>query len=381
MMILYLILLISFVLLFIYNKNLTIKIFVISLLILMLIFPQNSIQAAKKGINLWLYIVAPSLFPFFVLNDIIISLGIPENISNLFSKTFKKIFNTSGYGAYVFIMSIFTGYPTGAKIVSQLIEEKKITSYEGQKILNFASTSGPLFIIGAVGIGMFKNKTIGYIILFSHIIGSIINGIIINKLCYPSNLYNNNINLNIKKRGKNLTNTITNSLYTIGIIGGYIIFFSVVIELIKITNIFNVIETCLSFFVPINLAQSISLLLQGVIEITNGCNLIALSKIPLQLKIIITTFLISFSGFSIIMQVYSITSSSNINIKTYIFSKTLHAIISSTICIIVLKYIPLTNIVVNLFNKSFNTINTFIFAEILLFILLFLNLLSYKLKK
>jgi len=276
MMILYLILLISFVLLFIYNKNLTIKIFVISLLILMLIFPQNSIQAAKKGINLWLYIVAPSLFPFFVLNDIIISLGIPENISNLFSKTFKKIFNTSGYGAYVFIMSIFTGYPTGAKIVSQLIEEKKITSYEGQKILNFASTSGPLFIIGAVGIGMFKNKTIGYIILFSHIIGSIINGIIINKLCYPSNLYNNNINLNIKKRGKNLTNTITNSLYTIGIIGGYIIFFSVVIELIKITNIFNVIETCLSFFVPINLAQSISLLLQGVIEITNGCNLIFL---------------------------------------------------------------------------------------------------------
>jgi len=355
------------------------KVFVISILITMFLFPKNSIEAAKNGFNLWIYVVAPSLFPFFILNDIVISLEIPDNISKLFKHFFRKLLNTSGYGAYVFIMSIFTGYPTGAKIVAQLISEKKISSYEGQKILNFASTSGPLFVIGAVGIGMFNNIKVGYILFVSHILGAIINGLILNNFFYPKSNVAESCWLNKDKNtNKNfLTKSILNSLTTTGIIGGYIIFFSVLIELIYKLNIFNKIEWLLDLFLNKSLSKSIILGLQGAVEITNGCNLISKANIPFFLKILISTFIISFSGISIIMQVFSITYESKISIKAYVISKISHSTFSLLVALLILNFISIDSETFMVEPNIPYFINLFPLLEILLTIILILNLIYF----
>jgi len=75
-------------------------------------------------------------------------------------------------------MSVTSGYPVGAKLVADLREDKKITKVEAQRILSFASTSGPLFMIGAVSIGMFNNPSIGPLIAFSHYLGALTLGLI-----------------------------------------------------------------------------------------------------------------------------------------------------------------------------------------------------------
>ncbi|WDC84038.1 hypothetical protein PL321_17135 [Caloramator sp. mosi_1] len=85
-----------------------------------------------------MYTVFPSLFPFFIINDLLMSVGIAENIAYIFNKPINKIFKTSGYGAYAFIISIFSGYPAGAKVVKELIEAK-ITPKEGEKYLPSAA--------------------------------------------------------------------------------------------------------------------------------------------------------------------------------------------------------------------------------------------------
>jgi sporulation integral membrane protein YlbJ len=355
------------------------KIFVISMLITMFLFPKNSIEAAKNGFNLWIYVVTPSLFPFFILNDIVISLEIPDSISKLFKNYFKKLLNTSGYGAYVFIMSIFTGYPTGAKIVAQLISEKKISSYEGQKILNFASTSGPLFVIGAVGIGMFNNIKVGYILFISHILGAIINGLVLNNILYPKSNVAESCWLNKDKNTNRnfLTKSILNSLTTTGIIGGYIIFFSVLIELIYKLNIFNKIEWLLDLFLNKSLSKSIILALQGAIEITNGCNLISKSNIPFFLKILISTFIISFSGISIIMQVFSITYEEKISIKAYVISKISHSIFSVLVALLMLNFISIDSETFMVEPNIPYFINLFPLLEILLITILILNVIYF----
>ncbi|GFR36528.1 hypothetical protein [Thermobrachium celere] len=117
---------ISFIL-FISKKynNLGLKLIILSILVLIVLYPSISLNSAKEGLNLFLYTVFPSLFPFFVINDLMISVGIAENIAFLFNKPLNKIFKTSGYGAYAFIISIFSGYPAGAKVVRELIESKK----------------------------------------------------------------------------------------------------------------------------------------------------------------------------------------------------------------------------------------------------------------
>lgn len=311
------------------------------LLILLIIYPSSSLKAAKEGINLWLFIVVPSLLPFFIINDMLASLKVPENIGILFSPLAKKLFNTSGYGAYAFIMSIFSGYPSGARIVATLIEEKKISNLEAEKILTFSSTSGPLFIIGAVGSGMLSNTIAGYILFISHIIGSIFNGV------FSRFFFKETLELKKSKQKFSLnnfsesfiTNGISSSLITCGYIGGYIVLFCVIVDLvhnIKLFEFFSNLISSLGIFSS-QAIDNLTILLESIIEVSNGSKIIASSTIDYSNKLILLSFLIAFSGFAVVGQVSGILSKFKLNMKKYILFKITHGIFSSAICFLILK--------------------------------------------
>jgi sporulation integral membrane protein YlbJ len=277
-------------------------------------------------------------------------------------------------------MSIFSGYPSGAKITSELIKSHRITPREGQKILTFSSTSGPLFIIGAVGAGMLKNIAAGYIIFISHIIGAIINGIILKYFSMTNHhvkeTSNNTLLLNDNKpTGNIMSNAIGNSLYTSGFIGGYIILFSVIITLLDKITFFSAITNIFSMFLPNNISWFPGVLIKSSLEISNGCKIVSSLPNGFELRLILLCFIISFSGLSIIGQVASIISRTGINIKTYIFTKLSHGVISCFLCYIFLKIDLLQVTTSN--TASFNIINYNIFLlQLLLCIILLLNILS-----
>ncbi len=62
----------------------------------------------------------------------------------------KPIFNVPGIGAYAFIMGIISGYPVGAKIVTEFRKNGECSKAEAERLLAFTNNSGPLFIIGTV---------------------------------------------------------------------------------------------------------------------------------------------------------------------------------------------------------------------------------------
>ena len=342
-------------------------------LALLLIYPQISLNAAKEGIELWLFIVIPSLLPFFIINDMLTSLRVPENIAVFFKPIARSLFGTSGYGAYVFIMSIFAGYPAGARIIAQLIEEKKISDAEGQKILTFSSTSGPLFIIGAVGSGMLKSGIAGYILYASHILGAVLNGILL-RLFFRNKIENEKYaassNLNSSSSGDILSRGIMTSLITSGFIGGYIILFSVIITLLNKVEFFGILNSFFTNVLQISLAASSNIcsLLKSSIEISNGSKILCFSSLDFDLKLIFLSFIIAFSSLSVIGQVSSVLNKTKISMKAYVACKVNHGILSSLICYALLK--------VNLLNvKAYNTVrNPFIpdmaFVLIILLILL-----------
>ena len=71
-------------------------------------------------------------------------------ISLIINTITQFIFNVSGKSALVFAISAVSGYPVGARLASDLRLNQDISQYEGQRLVSFCSTSGPLFIIGAV---------------------------------------------------------------------------------------------------------------------------------------------------------------------------------------------------------------------------------------
>lgn len=348
------------------------------LAIIMIVFPSDSLMAAKDGMNLWLFVVVPSLLPFFILNDMMVALDVPKNISHFFSPISRLLFNSSGYGAYAFIMSIFSGYPAGAKITSTLIRSGQISSEEGQRILSFSSTSGPLFIIGAVGSGMLKSSSAGYLLFFSHIMGAILNGMLYNiashktpkakkdKISFPS------------FRGFDpsgmLGSAISSSLITCGYIGGYIVLFSVIIKLLNKIGFFSL--PTLS-----GIGRSLSMLLQGCFEISSGSSIISSGVLPMEVKLILLSFIIGFGGLSILGQVSTVISGTGIRLGKYALFKLTQGILSALTCFVMLKTslftVPAFSSGISPEDIFSGAKGTFILFEALLVLLLLLNLTGY----
>lgn len=129
-----------------------------------------------------------------------------------------------------------------------------------------------------------------------------------------------------------LQNSIMTSITTVVMIGGFVMLFSVIISILKHTGIFDILSNILSPFLNIfNIPSSFSSgILSGIVELTNGVSII--SSIPMKkisLNIIICAFLLGFGGISILLQVLSITSSSDMSIKPYIIGKLLQGLLAA----------------------------------------------------
>ena len=207
----------------------------------LLIFSNSNLIAVKSGLMLFATSVVPSLFPFFVATELLMHTNIVNQIGFILNKFMKPIFNVRGEGAFAFIMGIISGYPIGAKIACNFRQNNICSKEECERLLSFTNNSGPLFVIGTVGILMFKNTTVGILLFITHILSSICVGIIFrfwkkNKKSKEYNLKYNNTNNNFKihKETKNisisnlgeiLSESITNATSTILLIRRFYSYF------------------------------------------------------------------------------------------------------------------------------------------------------------
>lgn len=307
--------------------------------ICLLFFSSSNLIAAKEGLTMWATSVVPSLFPFFVATELLTYTNIPHILGKLFNPIMKPLFNIRGEGSFAFIMGIISGYPTGAKIVCDFREKNILTKTECERLLSFTNNSGPLFVMGTVGISMFDNTTIGLLLLITHILSCITVGFIFRfwkknfVLINSTNTnFDRNKKINFSNLGEVLSSSTYNSIYTIMMIGGFIVLFSVIISILKASKFLNLLTVLMSpyfrlFKIPISFSTPI---FTGVLEITNGIALISNIHIKsISLNIILTAFLLGLGGISIFLQVFSIVSKTDLSIKPYILGKLLQGIIAA----------------------------------------------------
>lgn len=328
------------------KKNKLIIFFFPSLIVLLLIvgivlFPTESINAAKNGFSIWVNTLIPSLLPFIIAANLIVSLKFVDVLGLFINPLTKKLFNVSGKSALVFAISTVSGYPIGAKLASELRSNNEISRYEAQRLVSFCSTSGPLFMVGAVAIGMFNNPSIGYIILICHYLGSLTVGILFRSygkesISSKKLVLSNEIDKVICDRNKDnrgffvlFGDAVYSGVNTMLAVGGFVIVFSVVF---KILSIFNFIELVASIIhIPLSLIGMSKELcyafISGLFEITIGCSQVSsITTTSELLRVALCSFIIAFSGLSILAQCCSFLAKTDIKTTTYIFSKLLHGI-------------------------------------------------------
>ena len=214
------------------NKKDILSVIIIFLIILLIADPKNNIEACFKGIQLWGKSVLPTLLPFFLLTSVLASLGFVQKLGAKFSPLTQRLFRAEGISGYIYLMSVISGYPVGAKITAELYENGVLSRGQAIKISTFTSTSGPLFIIGAVGVGMFGNAKLGYLILLSHIIGAFLNGLIYRNLKAPVS----NCKVSALNKPSFLEDAMYNSIRNVLVVGGYIAVFYMLISMLNNYN-------------------------------------------------------------------------------------------------------------------------------------------------
>lgn len=123
--------------------------------------------------------------------------------------------------------------------------------------------------------------------------------------------------------GEFLSKSILSSINTILMIGGFVVLFSIIISMLQTSHLLEIIANFFKIFgVPNFLSISI---LSGLIEVTNGVAFISIQNMDIHLQLCLCSFILGFGGFSVLLQVLSITSKSKISIKPYFFGKLLQA--------------------------------------------------------
>lgn len=281
--------------------------------------------------------------------DLVFQLGV------ILNNCMKPLFNIRGEGAFVFIMGIISGYPMGAKLATNFRKNNICSKEECERLLSFTNNSGPLFIIGTVGILMYGNTAIGVLLFITHILACITVGFIFRFWKYSDSSISHNSHHIIKSKqtpvtfsnlGSILSESITNSISTILLIGGFVVIFSSIISILKSSGLLSVfsisISPILAFF---NIDSSFATpLISGFLEITNGINSISnISNKKISTNLIFTAFLLGFGGISVLLQVFSITSKSDLSIKPYVYGKLLHGVLAAFYTYIFTSFIPFLN--------------------------------------
>ena len=282
-----------------------------------IIYPERYISCCLQGFVMWAECVLPSLFPFMVITLIMIKSGFAERAS-LPLKKVTGLFNLPPAAAVCFLISICSGYPAGSKCLLECYESGCLTKSDMKKLSALCSTSGPLFIIGSVGVRMFGDKSAGLKILLAHYLSVMI-------IALAISLFSKREKTEEIRRAPVKSNVLYDSFYgaviSVAVAGGFIAFFAVTARIMSDFNFLIVFEKFISLFTDGQSAKAVSL---GLVEVTCGC--LELSALSGKLNLPFAGFLITFGGVSILLQQLAYLSKAGVKPLYFVSIKFLQGI-------------------------------------------------------
>lgn len=299
-------------------------------ILLICIFTKSSalLDIVNFSVNLFINNIFPSLFPMFVIGGILVEIDIPRVLGNVFKKPMHFLFNCKGEGSFIFFMSMITGFPSSAKYIDDLMKKGILSRSDSEKILMFTFFSNPLFIVNTVGNCFFGSTYIGFIMFISLVLGNLLVGIIfrsfnksivISDNLNMSNLRYLNYKINEVNIFKVLVKSIRNSIEILLNVFGIITFFLIVINII--------------FKDPSN---NFSIIFTGITEMTSGLKYVSISDLEVNIKIILSMLFLSFGGFSVHFQMFSILNKRKVRYLPFLIARVIQAIFSILIVFIIL---------------------------------------------
>lgn len=304
-------------------------------------------------------VVFPSLLPFFILSELLMGLGVVHCLGVLLEPLMRPLFNVPGAGAFAMSMGLAAGYPMDAVITARFRKSGMCTRAEGERLLAFTNTADPLFMFGAVAVGMFGMPKLGMTLAIAHYLSSFLVGFVfrfygrsgeprreVSRVTQRVNIFRRAGRALVQARvedgrpiGKLFSDAVHESIRTLLMICCYIMFFSVVLEVMTVFGVVGAVAAPLtSLFSAVgwdpNLVRP---LISGVFEIDVGTSQVSQVAAPFIQQVAIASAIIAWSGLSVHGQVASVMADTDIRMTPYVFARVLHALFAGGITVLLMK--------------------------------------------
>lgn len=306
----------------------------------LIVWPQRSAAAARDGLLLCYNVIIPSLFPFFVLSSLVVELGMAGYIGRIVERIMRPLFNVPGVCASALVLGLIGGYPVGAQTAVGLYEKGLCSKTEAERLLAFCNTSGPAFILGVAGAGIFCDSRIGILLYLVHAAAAVCVGMVFRfyKRSKTEGRDSGRAPFYAQRLSTAFTGSVKNSFTAIFNICAFVVFFTVLIQMLAQAGILRGLAVPLAALgLPVQWGER---LLTGVLEVSSGVwTLAEVGATPGSVSM--AAFMLGWGGLSVHCQVLSFTGASGLSMRPYFVGKLLHGGVSALLAGALCRWIPL----------------------------------------
>ena len=307
-------------------------------------WPAQSAAAVREGMALCANVVVPALFPFFVLASLVVELGLSRCLGRLLHPIMAPLFRVNGACAAALALGFVGGYPVGARTAIQLYQQGQCSKTEAERLLAFCNNSGPAFILGAVGAGVFGSGRAGLALYLCHMAASLMVGLLFRFYRPgegPSSPRRMGERFQTVSFSAAFPRAVTGAMTSSLNICAFILCFSVVVRLLTLSGLLGAAAQLLSSLPPpLTLPPAWSRrLLVGALELSSG--VYSLTDGSLTGRLSMAAFMLGWAGLSVHCQVLAFLGDSGLSLRTYLTGKLLHGGLSALFTALLVRRFPL----------------------------------------
>lgn len=277
---------------------------VLILLVGLIFNSAEAAGAARDALSNCAELIIPSLFPFFVLSMLLGRLGFADRLAEV----------TKIRGISAFLSGIFGGYPLGAVSVADMLRRGELTRDEAEALLPCCNNTGPAFIIGAVGTGVFSSVKIGFILYLIHIISAL-------PLAVRSGFFSPAATAGHKSEPfvSAFPAAVKDAVAAVLNVCGFVVCFTVFIRLINLAALAKILSSLSGFE-----ASFLNVFFSGLFEL--GSAVAAMKGMETTaVNLALASFVLGFGGLSVHCQTAALTQDTGIDLTAHFFGRLLCA--------------------------------------------------------
>lgn len=317
-------------------KNVSLTLLISAFMVFILLHAPKAKEFAALGLQTWFGQLIPSLLPFMILSGLLIRMNLIPLFCKPFGLLLRPLFRMSDSCIYVFVMGFLCGFPMGAKNTADLYSRKQLTRDEAEFLLAFTNNIGPVYFLSFVTGKVYHTDTPFFCILCQFLL-PVLYGLVLRYTWYRSKLPVPVPSVSLSPRmalngraDKNhlvslfdaLDESIMGGLVQIAALGGYMIFFNLLVLIPAAIFRHNPYQG----------------FLHSLLELSGGLELLGRSALTEKTKLLLAHTALSFNGMCCMFQTLHLIHKTDLSIQKYMF----HKLILCVITILFLLACPLS---------------------------------------